>query len=53
MNVADLEDYLELHDSTIQKRIRDGYDAYRRGKARSADSFLAELRRETVTRSNR
>lgn len=45
MNVDDLEDYLELQDPGIKDQIKRSYQEYRRGQARSAGKFLAELRR--------
>lgn len=44
MNVEELEDYLELKDPALKKHIRESYQEYRRGKARSASKFLKELR---------
>jgi hypothetical protein len=43
LSVEDLEDFLELQNPGIKKQIRRSADQYRRGKARRADSFLAEL----------
>jgi PHD/YefM family antitoxin component YafN of YafNO toxin-antitoxin module len=45
LSVEDLEDYLELQDPGIKKKIRRSTDQYRRGKARRAGSFLTELLR--------
>ncbi len=45
MNVDDLEDYLELQDPALKNQIRRSRREYRRGKARDAGKFLAELRR--------
>jgi hypothetical protein len=45
MNVDEMEDYLELQDPGLKKQIRRSFREYRRGKARDANEFLAELRR--------
>jgi len=45
MNVDEMEDYLELQDPGLKKQIRASFREYRRGKARDANKFLAELRR--------
>jgi hypothetical protein len=44
MNVEELEDYLELKDPALKRRIRKSYQEYHRGKARGAGKFLEELR---------
>lgn len=44
MHVDDLEDYLELRDPALKKQIAKSNAEYRRGEAREADRFLAELR---------
>lgn len=49
VDVADLEDWLELQDPKVRKQIEEGYEEYRQGKTRPAREFLAELRRETVS----
>jgi hypothetical protein len=45
MHVEDLEDYLEQQDPALKDQINKSHQEYRRGKARDADKFLAELRR--------
>jgi len=45
MNVDEMEDYLELQDPGLKKQVRQSFREYRRGKARDANEFLAELRR--------
>ena len=45
LSADDMEDYLELLDPGIKERIKKSYQEYRRGKARSASSFLATLQR--------
>ncbi len=45
MNVDDLEDYLELQEPGLKNQIKRSQREYRRGKARDAGKFLAELRR--------
>ena len=44
MHVDDLEDYLEMQNRTIKDQIRTSAEEYRRGAARSAHEFLAELK---------
>jgi hypothetical protein len=45
MGADELEDYLELKDPGLKRQIRKSNQEYRRGKARDAGAFLAELRR--------
>jgi len=45
MHVEDMEDYLEQQDPGLKKQIKQSHQEYRRGKAREAGKFLAELRR--------
>ncbi len=45
MNVEDFEDYLDLQDPGLKAQIRKSQEDYRRGTARDAGAFLAELRR--------
>lgn len=44
MDVADMEDWLELQDPKMKQQIAEGYKEYRQGKTRPLDEFLAELR---------
>jgi hypothetical protein len=44
MHVDDLEDYLESLDPSLKQQIKKSDQEYRRGKARNAGKFLAELR---------
>ncbi len=44
MNVDELEDYRDLHDTGLKKQIRKSQEQYRNGKARDAAAFLASLR---------
>jgi len=50
MNVDDLEDYLELLDPGVKKQIEKSSAEYRRGEAREAGKFLAELRSQRAKR---
>jgi len=50
MDVDALEDYLELQDPALKMQVRKSYEEYRRGRARGADTFLAELRGKTAKR---
>jgi hypothetical protein len=52
MNVDEFEDDLDLRDTGLKKQIRKSLSEYRRGRARDAGKFLAELRR-TVARSKK
>ena len=45
MHVEDLEDYLEQQDPSLKEQIRKSHQEYQRGKARDANTFLAESRR--------
>lgn len=48
INVDELEDYLDLQDPGLKRQIRKSQAEYRRGKARAASRFLAELQRESA-----
>ena len=52
MNADDFEDYLDLQNPGLRKQIQKSHAEYRRGKARDAGKFLAELRR-TAARSKK
>lgn len=44
MDIDEFEDYLELQSPKLKKHIRQSFEQYRKGKARPARDFLAELR---------
>src|SRR6202162_6348330 len=44
MHVDDLEDYLEMQNGSVKEQIHTSAAQYRRGAARSAHQFLAELK---------
>jgi hypothetical protein len=44
MHVDDLEDYLEMQNRSVQERAQTSAAEYRRGEARSAHAFPAELK---------
>jgi restriction endonuclease len=44
MHVDDLEDYLEMQNRSVKEQIRTSAEEYRRGAARNASEFLAELK---------
>ena len=44
MHVDDLEDYLEMQNRSVKNQIQTSAAEYRRGEARNAHSFLAELK---------
>jgi hypothetical protein len=44
MHVDDLEDYLEMRNRSLKDQIQTSASEYRRGAARSAGEFLAELK---------
>ena len=48
MDAEELEDYLEARDPRVQEIIRDGNAAYRSGKRKSAEAFIAELEHRDV-----
>ncbi len=43
MHVDDLEDYLEMQDGSVKEQVQRSTAEYRRGAARSAHEFLAEI----------
>ncbi len=53
MDVAELEDYLELQDPKLRKQITEGYAEYRRGQAQPARKFLSGIRRERLKRKKK
>ena len=44
MHVDDLEDYLEMQNGSVKEQVRTSAVEYRRGAARSARAFLADLK---------
>jgi hypothetical protein len=44
MHVDDLEDYLEMRNPPVKEQIHTSAAEYRRGEARSAIKFLADLK---------
>lgn len=44
MHVDDIEAYLELQDPSVKEQIQKSHAEYKRGEARSASAFLAELK---------
>jgi len=53
MHVDDLEDYLEMQNRSVREQIRTSADEYRRGAARSAREFLAELKTPSSKRKKK
>lgn len=53
MGADELEDYLELQNPKVVAQIRKSTNAYRAGKSRPAEDFLAELNHETKRRRRR
>ncbi len=47
MDIDEFEDYLETHNSRIQKEVRQSALAYRKKKSRPARDLLKELRAKT------
>lgn len=43
LDIDELEDYLELQNPKVKRQIAESATEYRRGKARPARDFLAEL----------
>ena len=52
MDATELEDYLDVRNSSIKKQIRKGYEDYKAGKTRTSDEFFAELRSELNEKLN-
>src|SRR6202162_61531 len=51
MHVDDLEDYLEMQNRSVKEQIQTSTAEYRRGAARSAQEFLAELKTPSSKRN--
>jgi antitoxin (DNA-binding transcriptional repressor) of toxin-antitoxin stability system len=47
MSADELEDHLDLQNPGLKKQIRKSHQEYKRGKARDAREFLAELGRSS------
>jgi len=45
LDIAELEDYLELQKPELKAQIRKGYQAYQRGETHTSSAFLKRLRR--------
>ena len=53
MDIAEMEDWLELQDPKLHKQIEEGYKEYQQGRARPARDFLAELQPEAGARKKK
>ena len=53
MHVYDLEDYLEMQDGSVKEQVQRSTADYRRGAARSAHEFLADLKTRRSRRKNK
>jgi len=53
MHVDDLEDYLETQNRSIKEQIETSTAEYRRGAARSAHEFLAEVKAPSSKRKKK
>jgi hypothetical protein len=53
MHVDDLEDYLDMQNVAVKEQIQTSAAEYRRGAARSARAFLAELKTPTSKRKKK
>ena len=53
MHVDDLEDYLEMQSRSVKEQIQTSTAEYRRGAARSAHAFLAELKTPSSKRKKK
>ena len=53
MHVDDLEDYLEMQNRSVKEQIQTSTAEYRRGAARSAHAFLAELKTPSSKRKKK
>ena len=53
MDIAEMEDYLELQDPKLKRQIEEGYQAYLRGKCKDANELLQELKSKAKTSSRK
>jgi hypothetical protein len=53
MHVDDLEDYLEMRNRSVKEQIQTSTAEYRRGAARRAHEFLAELKTPSSKRKKK
>ncbi|MFZ0479283.1 MAG: type II toxin-antitoxin system Phd/YefM family antitoxin [Terriglobales bacterium] len=53
MHVDDLEDYLEMQNRSAKEQIQTSAAEYRRGAARNASEFLAELKAPSSKRKKK
>ena len=53
MHVDDLEDYLEMQNRSVKEQVETSAAGYRRGAARSAHEFLAELKAPSSKRKKK
>jgi restriction endonuclease len=53
MHVDDLEDYLEMQNRPLREQIQKSAGEYRRGSARNAHEFLAELKNPSGKRKKK
>ncbi len=53
MHVDDLEDYLEMQNKSVKEQVQTSTAEYRRGAARNAHEFLAELKASSGKRKKK
>lgn len=53
MHVDDLEDYLEMQNRSVKEQVHTSTAEYRRGAARSAHAFMAELKTPSSKRKKK
>ena len=53
MDIAEMEDYLELQDPKLKKQIEEGYQAYLKGNCKDAAELLQELKSKAKTSSQK
>ncbi len=53
LHVDDLEDYLEMQNSSVKEQVRTSASEYGRGAARDAHDFLAELKHPSGKRKKK
>ena len=53
MHVDDLEDYLEMQNRSVKEQVHRSTAEYRRGAARSAHAFMAELKAPSSKRKKK
>jgi PHD/YefM family antitoxin component YafN of YafNO toxin-antitoxin module len=53
VNIDDFEDYIETRDPQIRKIIEESHEEYKKGKMRSANNLLREIKGKSNVRASR